>query len=548
MQAPRSCRAVVWKQRNGYPCNVAGPSPSFEASCEASAVGALAPVLETALDAVVVIRAEGGIVAWNQAAEHTFGWSSQEALGRDMGLLIVPAQHRDAHRLGMERYQKSGEARVLGQRIEISAITRSGAEIPVELSINKMESGGEIFFIGFLRDISKRKRAEEDLQRRAREAELLFDVTRMAAETESFEDALSSCLRAICSIAGWPVGHAFLVGKGAERELVPTSLWHEAAPGISRPLQEATSAVRFSEGVGLPGTVLATGEPIWIADAQQNPNFIRKGAGFGAAFAFPIKSEGKIIAVLEFFAASASPPDKDLMLTVRTLGEQLGRVMERKRTEEHQRLLVHELNHRVKNTLAVVQSLAAQSFKGDAATPAAKQAFESRLTALAGAHDLLTRENWEAASLREIAERSGRGCGADPARVTLNGPDLRLQPKAAVSISMALHELCTNAVKYGALSTEEGSIAVSWEVVGRHGAPRFALRWEEAGGPEVSAPLRSGFGTRMIERALASELGGSAKLDFAPSGLRCTIEAPLVSDPETAPEDTSAAGSRSPPF
>lgn len=497
---------------------------------------ALAPILDTALDAVVVIRADGEIVAWNGAAERTFGWSSEQALGVNMGSLIVPVQHREAHRIGMERYAASGQARVLGRRIEISAITRNGQEIPVELSINQIRSGDEILFIGFLRDISERRRAEEDLQRRAREAELLFQVTQLAAETESFDDALHSCLRAICSIADWPVGHAFVLGKGAERELVSTSIWYEATPGTSQALREATSAIRFCEGVGLPGMVLATGEPTWMSDAEHHPDFRRKGKGYEAAFGFPIKSEGQVIAVLEFFTKTVSSPDRDLMLTVRTLGEQLGRVMERKRREEHQRLLVHELNHRVKNTLAIVQGLAAQTFRGGAADPSSKQAFESRLTALAEAHDLLTGANWEAASLRDIVVKSGRGCGADPTRVTINGPNLWLQPQAAVSLSLALHELCTNAVKYGALSTETGSVSVSWGIIKKDAAPRFVLQWEELGGPPVSPPLRQGFGTRMIERALASELGGSAKLEFPACGARCIIEAPLPRDSERPPQ------------
>jgi len=513
--------------------------PSFERepSVEADPIKALAPILQTALDAVVVIRADGKIVAWNGAAEQTFGWSSREALGVEMGALIVPEQHRQAHALGMQRYNESGQARVVGQRIEITALTRTGQEIPVELSINKMRSGDEILFIGFLRNISERKRGEEDLQRRARQAELLFEITQLAAETESFEDALHSCLKAICSITGWPVGHAFVLGKGAERELLPTSIWYEAVLGTSKALQEATSGIRFSEGVGLPGIVLATGEPIWMSDAEHHPDFRRKGKGFRAAFGFPIKSEGQVIAVLEFFTTAVSSPDTELMLTVRTLGEQLGRVMERKRTEEHQRLLLHELNHRVKNTLAIVQGLAAQTFKGDAADPSSKQAFEGRLAALAEAHDLLTGANWEAASLRDVVERSSRGCGADPTRVKISGPDLWLQPKAAVSLSMALHELCTNAVKYGAFSTEAGSVSVSWKMIKNEGAPHIVLRWEESGGPPVSPPLRQGFGTRMIERALASELGGSAKLEFPTSGARCIITAPLPTDADPAPPD-----------
>ena len=490
---------------------------------------AFAPILDTALDAVVVIRADGTIVAWNGPAERTFGWSRQEATGVDMGSLIVPPQHREAHEQGMRRYMATGEAHVLGQRIEITAMTRAGLEIPIELSITMTHSGGEDLFIGFLRDISQRRQAEASLRRRAREAELLFEITRLAAETESFDEALLACLGAICSVAQWPVGHAFVLGQGAERVLVPTSIWYESSPGASRLLQEATRETAFAEGVGLPGIVLATGEPKWMSDAENDPNFYRKGIGFGAAFGFPIKSEGKVIAVLEFFTTFIAEPDHELLLTVRTLGEQLGRVMERKQTEEHQALLVNELNHRVKNTLAIVQGVASQTFKDGAVEPAAMRAFEGRLMALAEAHDLLTGANWEAAWLKGIVEKSGSGCGADPARVRIEGPDVRLQPAAAVSLAMALHELCTNAVKYGALSSGEGWISVSWNIVKHAGGARFALRWHERDGPPVSPPLKHGFGSRMIKRVLASQLQGSAELEFLPEGVLCTIEGPLSS-------------------
>jgi two-component sensor histidine kinase len=276
--------------------------------------------------------------------------------------------------------------------------------------------------------------------------------------------------------------------------------------------------------------VLQTGEPAWISDADADSNFLRKGQGFGAAFAFPVKSEGRIIAVLEFFARAKAPPDAELMLTVRTLGEQVGRVLERKRTEEHQRLLVNELNHRVKNTLAIVQSLANQTFKGDAAKRGARQAFESRLAALAAAHDVLTAEKWESASLHEVIRKTGIGCGADDRRVEISGPDLRLAPKTAVALAMALHELCTNAIKYGSLSTESGSVRVSWRSAESADGAKLHLEWREEGGPPVSPPKTRGFGSTMIERALASELGGVVELRFLPEGLLCQVEAPLPAE------------------
>ena len=494
---------------------------------QAASIEALSPVLETALDAVVVMRADGTVAAWNAVAEQTFGWASGEAIGRQMSDLIIPPQYRDAHGNGLARYNRTGEERVLNRRIEISALCKDGREIPIELSITTAQSVYETMFIGFLRDISERREAEERLTRQARETQLLFAITSMAGETGSFEEALKACLEAICQLTGWPVGHALVLRNGGMPELVSTDVWHEAEPGAAAALREATARLRFTSGIGIPGMILETGEPVWIADAEGHPQFARKGLGFGAAFGFPVKSEGRIIATLEFFSRDASPPDPELMLTVRTLGEQVGRVLERKRTEEHQRLLLNELNHRVKNTLAVIQSIASQTFRGEAATPEARQAFDSRLAALAGAHDVLTRENWETASLRQVVEEAATGCGADRARTHIEGEDLQLPPRTAVSIAMALHELCTNAVKYGALSNDTGTVTISWHVKDADGEARLQLCWHEEGGPPVSAPERRGFGSRMIERGLAAELGGSVELRFHPEGVRCLVDAPL---------------------
>jgi PAS domain S-box-containing protein len=483
----------------------------------------LESVLDTALDAVVAMHPDGNVAAWNRVAEDMFGWTETEVLGRPLAEFIIPPQHREAHWTGLERYNRTGEAHILDRRIEISAIDRSGREFPIELAITTALNQGAPLFVGFLRDISDRREAEARLRRQAREAQLLFDVTSLAAATDSFEDALRACLAAICDLTGWPLGHALLlIGK----ELVSTSVWHDETGGAADALRAATEQIRFGPGVGLPGMVLESDEPIWIADADEAQHFPRKGLGLGAAFAFPVKSEGRIIAVLEFFTYDKARPDPELMLIVRALGEQVGRVLERKRTEEHQQLLLHELSHRVKNMLSIVQSVAIQTFKG-AAPREAMKSFETRLNALAAAHDVLIAENWEAASIQEIIRKSGLGCGAGSDHIRTDGPDLRLNARAAVSLSLALHELCTNAVKYGALSTEGGAVDVSWKVME---GDRLCLVWQEHGGPPVQAPQARGFGSRMIERALAAELGGKVELHFLPEGLRCVIEAPLPAE------------------
>ena len=189
-------------------------------------------------------------------------------------------------------------------------------------------------------------------------------------------------------------------------------------------------------------------------------------------------------------------------------------------------LLLAELNHRVKNTLAIVQGIAHQTFKDSDASPEARRAFEGRLFALAVAHSLLTQANWVTASLEELASDTLNAGAPDRARVSLSGPRIMLPPKQAVSIVMALHELCTNAVKYGALSNDTGRIELGWNRSG-DGLPRLKLVWTEHGGPAVSPPKRRGFGSFLLERTLAADLDGSVTTEFRPEGLICSIDAPL---------------------
>jgi PAS domain S-box-containing protein len=201
-------------------------------------------------------------------------------------------------------------------------------------------------------------------------------------------------------------------------------------------------------------------------------------------------------------------------------------ISERKRAESQRELLLAELNHRVKNTLAVVQGIAHQTFKRTDASPEARRAFEGRLAALAAAHNLLTRANWEQASLEHLTAEALQVRAVNEQRLSFAGPRVHLQPKQALAVAMALHELCTNAIKYGALSNESGSVAFEWRRSDGP-APRLTMVWREQGGPAVSPPARRGFGSRMIERALAQDLRGEVTMEFRPEGFVCTIDAPL---------------------
>lgn len=201
-------------------------------------------------------------------------------------------------------------------------------------------------------------------------------------------------------------------------------------------------------------------------------------------------------------------------------------ITERRAADRRQKLLIDELNHRVKNTLAVVQSIAAQSFKGVSVPREALDGFQGRLLALSDAHNLLTQASWEAAPLERILENALRPF-RDCDRFDTDGPMIRVGPKAAVSLALAFHELCTNAAKYGALSVQEGRVGVSWRLDGQLSSV-FRLRWQETGGPQVLTPTRSGFGSRLVGRGLAAELGGSVELLYPSSGVICEIAAPLA--------------------
>ena len=217
-------------------------------------------------------------------------------------------------------------------------------------------------------------------------------------------------------------------------------------------------------------------------------------------------------------------------------------ITERKRFEARQITLINELNHRVKNTLATIQSMAAQTFRGKQHHDPLDK-FVARLMALSQAHNILTRSNWESADLTEIvATTIAPHQAEDGSRFQCDGPAVRLTPRAALGIAMALHELCTNAVKYGALSNLGGRVRINWRLTGASRSRRLEMRWIESGGPRVEKPDHEGFGTRLVRATLAEDLDADVQLNFVPAGLECTVDAPLP--PTRAAHDTIAITSR----
>ena len=200
-----------------------------------------------------------------------------------------------------------------------------------------------------------------------------------------------------------------------------------------------------------------------------------------------------------------------------------------KSAEQNAALLIDELNHRVKNTLATVQSIVAQAVRNSQDPVTIREAIETRIAALSRSHDLLGREKWDGAGLFDLVREAlapFRVAEGRAERFTIEGQNIRLSPKATLALGIAFNELATNAVKYGAFSNEAGTISIKWTIEATPDGRWLCLHWREEGGPPVAIPKRKGFGSRVIEQGLAHELGGKIKLDFLPDGIVCTIHVP----------------------
>ena len=497
----------------------------------------LRPILDTVLDAVIVLSKNGRIAAWNGAAERTFGWTAREVVGKKLSELIIPPEHRAAHEDGMARLHGGGAARVLNRRIELPALCKDGRRIPVELSITTSQGTDSDYFIGFLRDISERRMTEEVLRRQLREHLVMLEITQFASEANSFEEAVRAILGAVCEMTEWQAGHAFRVDKKDPRMLVASSIWYEKEPDIAAALKVATEGMVCPAGVGLPGQVLKSGKPVWMSDVNMDGAFIRKGCGFRGAFGFPLMSDGRITAVLEFFSLSPSSPDPSVLYLAQALGQQLSRVIERSESIEERELLIHELNHRMKNLLTIVQSIASLTF-GDLHDPEQKlKSFMQRLAAIARAQDLVVDDHWENSTLRAAIEAALAGFPAYAERISLTGPEIRIPSTDAQTSVLTVHELCTNAIKYGALAADHGRIEITWGYEGEGPARIFFFDWRERGATLESAPQKKGFGSGLLRRGLGGSSASNFDVQYNPDGIHYHFTSP---SPEVSADDFTA--------
>jgi two-component sensor histidine kinase len=304
--------------------------------------------------------------------------------------------------------------------------------------------------------------------------------------------------------------------------------WFKAALGLDAP--ETPREVAFcahaiqQEGVFLVENAaidprfehnpLVTGDPnlrFYAGAPLQTPD------GFALGTLCVLDSKPGVLSPEQAFALKALSRQVIIQLELRRA------LAEARELQAHRELLTLELQHRVKNTLATVQAIVSQTLRNAGTDPALRISISDRLVTLGKAHDLLTASTWLGAPLAEVIETALAGGGVERGRFDLDGPPVDLPSRTALGLALALHELSTNAIKYGAFVGEAGRVALTWSV--SEGVLRF--EWRERGGPPVAPPTRTGFGARLIARALPADLGGTSVLDYAPTGLVFTLEAPL---------------------
>ena len=344
----------------------------------------LRAVIDSALDAIITTDVDSVITSWNEHAETIFGWSSEEAVGRTLYETIIPLQHREAHRRGVERYLNTGHGPILNRRVEITALRRDGQEFPVELTVAPGRPGSGALFSAFIRDLTERREAERTL--RAEHA-----VTRVLAEARTLEEAAPRVLQAIGEEMGWIVGAFWIVDPSLDALRLVCS-WTEA--GVqAETFVERMRGMTFDRGVGLPGSVWERGQPIWISDVEQSANFPRaaeaEASGLHGGFAFPIRAGRVILGVIEFFHHDVLARKDDWLAAADAVGRVIGLSVQRIQAEEERDGALERMEQ-VNRELAqrTVDAEAANNAKSEFLASMSHE-FRTPINAIVGYSDLL---------------------------------------------------------------------------------------------------------------------------------------------------------------
>ena len=443
----------------------------------AVASGELAAIVTSSQDMIISHSPDCLITSWNASAEDRLGWSADEAVGKPLTLLLPPGS-KDGPMLlqACERDEP--------QQFEMQWLCKDGARAHVAVTSSPVRDDSGRIIAGSLigRDITERVRLQHAVALSEQRRRKLIEQAAIGIAEISLDGRFLQANPKFCNM----VGRSFdaLSRMRIEDIVHPEEL--EERQRIVQRLHEGEAEVHLSQRRYL----LPDGDLLWV-DKHLSMVNDENGA-----------------------------PESILVLAMDTT--------ERRKAEAQRELMLGELNHRVKNTLASVQSIAMQTLNHASSLDAFRDAFLERLQALSKTHNLLAADAWEGVCLDQVvrAELSPWMQDGQP-QATIECQPVKLAPKIALALAMALHELATNAAKYGALSVPEGRVSVRATASQRQGQPWLSLQWRESGGPPVAPPTRRGFGSRLIADGLAYELDGEASLQFDAEGVNCTLEVPL---------------------
>lgn len=496
----------------------------------------LAAIVESSDDAIISKQLDGTITSWNAAAERLFGYTADEIIGKSV-LTLIPSDRQDEETNIIERIRK-------GERIhhfETIRRHKSGAPIDISLTISPIKRGdGTIIGASKIaRDITQKKRADEMLQQQAERLEVLNRVARIISQDLDLDRIIQAVTDEATRISGARFGAFFYNVTDASGE----SYLLYALSGAPR---DAFDKFGMPRNTPIFAPTFAGEGVVRSPDISNDPRYGRNPPHRGmpeghlpvvSYLAVPVMSgSGEVIGGLLFGHPEPDrfAPETETLITAiasqaavaidnaRLHKAAQTEIAQRKAAQEAKELLLHEVKHRVKNTLATIQALATQTLKET--PPMEKAAFIERLHALSETHDLLTQSDWSTIGLKALTDQSLVAfASADVDRIVADGPDVALTANKALILTMVLHELGTNAVKYGSLSVDTGRVEVRWHVETADDRSMLRLSWRESGGPKVAPPDHRGFGSRMIASALQGN-EGSARFDYRPEGLGAELE------------------------
>lgn len=439
-------------------------------------------ILDSAVDyAIVTMDLTGRITSWNTGAEAIMGWSEDEMRGTLCDAFFTPEDRANdipATEMGLALSVGKGTDERWHLRKDGSRFWASGEMMPLT-----DESDVPIGFLKILRDRTAQHRHQAALEDSEARTRLALEAGELGAWQSTPELGEMT----------WDARTRALLGHHPDEPLdYETSFLARVHPDDRAHVIAANERALGPDGDGTTDMRYRT---ISAVDGKERW----------------IHAKGALV------QARDGAPDR-FVGTVRDITSE-------KDAERHRQLLTGELEHRIKNTLAVVQAIVSQSLRNVATPDEARDAISERLRTLSHAHDVLTRSSWTAASLMTIIEGATRLLGTQSDRLLVKGPDIQLAAKAALAFSMSLHELATNAAKYGALSNAVGHVELTWTVDPDDG-DTIAFRWQEYGGPPVNPPTRIGFGSRLMA-GLSHDMGGTSAFDHAPEGLIWTLRSSL---------------------